>query len=663
MVKKITIFGWLAIIALVVLATPVRAEVVYFEDFEAYATVNPALAADMGNNWTPSNTATNATRIFQTSTTYDASKMWISNVDGSGITSAGIAIESDTYYTFSSFIGCESFGADRGLDASYDLLVGSDIGSATTVISGPVLILVHGDDYDIPDSKEDQIFTSQFATGTLNAGDKLFVVISHSGTAAGYSDAWFAVDDVTLDKGGSTMGPGLVSPLDGAILVDVAVDLTWTAPLVGTPDTYTLLYKDDPNTAVPFTEVTGLTTLSNAPGLSFDTTYYWAVDAIHAGTPYRSATWSFTTSPANPVITAEPVSVTVAAGAPATLTVEQLNGASFQWYKDGAPVGTSSPTLSIASTQTTDEGVYYCDVINGAGTVSSANAVVMTARQVAHWDFESSSLVDSIDGWVGVFTDPNTANDLPDPAARFIAGYDGSGFDFAGDTLHLEVQGTEGLFNFYENGFTVACWVQAGTESTGSFSAMVAKHTYSAPRSGLIVSQQNSTGRARLTVDQNVALYGPSESIANVQDGSWHHVVMTYEPGYDPENPDSKRSRVYVDGGGVTYDVDENAVWLRSTGTTTGNPTAMRWDVPLRIGCDDEAGAGSLDGTVDEVKIWSYALTPTEVADEYTTYEIGAEICTDVVALDYNNDCEVNLADLAIFIATWLDCNIVPDCN
>ncbi|MCK4999838.1 MAG: immunoglobulin domain-containing protein [Anaerohalosphaera sp.] len=660
MKKKKTIFIWLVMAALVVLASPTRAEVIYLDDFEAYDIENPSdFSIDGGTltgNWTASNTAANATRTYHTGN-YGGSDLWISITDGTAITSAGITISSDTYYTFTANLVAETYKSTSAVECTYDLLVGQDAGTATSIIGGPATAIAHGDTWVLDDSYDDQITTQEFATGTLNAGDKLFIKITRVGTAAGFGAAWFGVDNVAIDEGSSTMAPTLDSPentLD--VLVGIGDSLIWNAPLSGTPDSYNLIYKDDPNILDNPTVITGLTELSDAPGLAYDTTYSWAVEAVHGTTAYRSVVWTFQTAPETPVIEIQPESITVGLGDPSTLTVEHLNGTNFQWYQDGTPVGANDPTLTIASTQTTDEGTYYCVVSNAAGSDISDNAVVMTRRLVAHWDFEDGSLVDEVDLWTGTFTDPNTDNDAPDPTDRFIAGYAGDGFDFAGDTLHIEVAETEGLFNFFTNGLTVSCWVKAGTESTGSYSAMVAKHTYSDPRAGFLATQQNSNGRPRFVIDG----WGGMSSVAsaNVQDGSWHHVVMTYEPGYNPEDPDRKQGRVYINGGGVTYDEEGATSWLRTTGSGTGTP-ALRWDVPLRIGCDNETGAGSLDGTVDEVKIWSYALTPTEVAQEYTSYETEAQICTDEVLFDYNNDCEVGIADFAIFAAEWLNSNMV----
>ena len=471
-----------------------------------------------------------------------------------------------------------------------------------------------------------------------------------------------------------------LTPADGEIDVPIADDtVTWAAPFGGNPVTgYTVTYApNDPNFLTnPLTATVSVAgdvlsaELIAAGDMDFDTIYYWRVDTTDdTAAVYESTVSSFTTLPEYPVIIAPAVAgVTVAIGDPAVLTVAHLNGADFQWYQDGAPVGANDAILTIASTQTTDEGIYHCVVSNGAGTATSGDAVVMTKRQIAHWDFEAASLTDSIDGWVGTFTDPNEANPAPDPAPRFVAGYDGSGFEFAGDALHVEVAGTEELFNFYPQGLTVACWVKA-TGGSGANSSMVAKHTYSTDtelglvRAGFVNSQSNSSGIPRLSVDGWGGMNGPS--IVNVQDGSWHHVVMTFNPDYDPvDNPDRTQGRVYVNGGGVTYDVECAASWLRSSGTSAGVPD-IRWDVPLRIGCDDENGGGSLAGIVDEVKIWTYPLSPAEVAAEYTTYEAGANICTDLVDFDITGpdgcpDCVVSLYDFALFAGAWMDTNLVP---
>ena len=455
-------------------------------------------------------------------------------------------------------------------------------------------------------------------------------------------------------------------PYVGKTLVGVDDDVAWAAPITGSVDHYVLTYRTDPNFTSPGNIVIDPAASPLDLGtLDFDTEIFWRVDVVTATEILEGSVWNFRTTPETPIIQTQPQSVTVEAGAGATLEVTFLNTGIVTWYKDGVEVSGENGTTLVLTGAVEDEGTYHCVVSNDAGSDTSDFAVIMTRRLVAYWDFEDGNLVDEADGWVGTFTDPNTDNEAPDPTDRFVAGYAGDGFDFAGDGLHVEVADTEQQFNFFAQGFTVACWVKA-QGGTGTYSSMVAKHTYSDPRAGFTVTQHNTTGRPRMGVDGWGGMNGPATS--NVQDGSWHHVVMSFAPDYDPVgDPDRNIGIIYVNGGGITYNLDGTTTWLRTTGSGTGDAD-FRWDVPLRIGCDDEAGVGSLDGIVDEVKIWSYALTPAEAAAEYTAYETEVTICSDEVELDLSGpqgvpDCIVDIFDFAVFASKWLDCNRVPDCN
>ena len=80
-----------------------------------------------------------------------------------------------------------------------------------------------------------------------------------------------------------------------------------------------------------------------------------------------------------PAITTQPEDRTVVAGAPLALGVgatgEQL---AYQWRRDGADLtGETSPTLTLTAASSGDAGRYSVVVTNPAGTVTSAEAVVV----------------------------------------------------------------------------------------------------------------------------------------------------------------------------------------------------------------------------------------------------------------------------------------------
>ncbi|MBN2779137.1 MAG: immunoglobulin domain-containing protein [Bacteroidales bacterium] len=74
-----------------------------------------------------------------------------------------------------------------------------------------------------------------------------------------------------------------------------------------------------------------------------------------------------------PTITNQPSTVIKCENNSATMTIE-ASGAepiSYEWFKDGMPVGTNSPILEFLALTPSDEGEYYCHVSNGEGNVDS----------------------------------------------------------------------------------------------------------------------------------------------------------------------------------------------------------------------------------------------------------------------------------------------------
>src|SRR5262245_39146377 len=85
---------------------------------------------------------------------------------------------------------------------------------------------------------------------------------------------------------------------------------------------------------------------------------------------------------APPVITMQPRSQTILVGEPLTFTVAATGSAplTFQWRKNGVNIaGATAPSLSIASLQFSDAGVYTVVVSNGAGSVASDQATLVVS--------------------------------------------------------------------------------------------------------------------------------------------------------------------------------------------------------------------------------------------------------------------------------------------
>ncbi len=136
----------------------------------------------------------------------------------------------------------------------------------------------------------------------------------------------------------------------------------------------------------------------------------------------------------------------------------------------------------------------------------------------------------------------------------------------------------------------------------------------------------------------------------NYRDGEWHMMTATYDAA-------TQTASFYGDG----VLADQATVIF---GTNLGYP-----DAPVRIGGSNLAGNASVQGGIDDVRIYSYALSPTEVAELYTDFRTTEYICVEdtenPLTYDLNGDCRINVADLALAAQQWLKCQRVPvdSCN
>ena len=357
--------------------------------------------------------------------------------------------------------------------------------------------------------------------------------------------------------------------------------------------------------------------------------------------------WSFTSIPATPYLESQPDSQTVDAGSTAVFTFDQLNATGFQWYKEDVLMpGETSQTLTLTGVDETDEAAYHCVLTNLADPVgiSTDDVSLWIKRQVAHWTFDET-LTSDVDGWVGVYSDPNALVDVSDDEVYDTNSISGHSLKLAGDGLHVAVHDSQDYFNFYPLGFTISTWVNT-----------TAGDVYG----GVVTKQDRITGSTWLGYTHD--LYGISagayvRGVGSVEtagrnpvnDGKWHHIVAS---------SDGATLSIYIDGK------------LAGSGLLSGStdlPSAL-----LIIGAELETAADGtvsapspFSGLMDEVEIWTYALDPYDIAHMYTDVMTDDTVCVNQIGLDYDfdGDCQVNLADFAMFASQWLNCNRVPDCK
>jgi len=131
-------------------------------------------------------------------------------------------------------------------------------------------------------------------------------------------------------------------------------------------------------------------------------------------------------------------------------------------------------------------------------------------------------------------------------------------------------------------------------------------------------------------------------------DDTWVNVVATY---------DGATARTYINGwfvreAGMNLDSDTEAsvVFGGCEADPAGGPAegSKPW------------GGNLYNGALDEIMIYNYALSATEVLKAYMAVEGGQDYCLDGTqpALDFDGNCVVDTADLLMLLSEWLQNNL-----
>lgn len=468
-------------------------------------------------------------------------------------------------------------------------------------------------------------------------------------------------DDITLHfKAGADPNEVTAYPVNPAILEHyIYLSAGATDPNLYYLDSVSQTSLTDPNVSYLLPDL-----------LDGGTVYYWMVEeglndgtdnAYGPGDPNNitGPIWKFTTIAATPTITINtPRDAVADASGNASFTVGASSSAtSFEWYKvgDANPLtdggiysGTNTATLTITGAALADEGQFYCIAYNGlTPSLPSRNAYLWTHRLAGYWKFDGNMLDSVQDEVAGAPTHDGSISVSSTVAGPGDPNYVGDGNGIIGDAIAFFNDGDyvtipdSDFFNFMPRGFTASFWYQAREPLVG-WSLPMSKldagsagwlfgtdHLYPAPQFTFIVEVPNNRMDGEATPD--------------VGDGQWHMFAVTYDP-------DTTLLRLFTDG-------DEDAQ-LTVNLTTAPLPSAL-----LSIGGRDTEA--SIDGVIDEVKLYTYAKTPTEVAEMYTGIRTDEYVCvipdgSVLATYDLNGDCRITLADVAEMAREWLECQRIP---
>jgi hypothetical protein len=119
--------------------------------------------------------------------------------------------------------------------------------------------------------------------------------------------------------------------------------------------------------------------------------------------------------------------------------------------------------------------------------------------------------------------------------------------------------------------------------------------------------------------------------------GEWTHVAVTL---------DGNTGRLYVNGELMDTNpgLTNNPINLPQTANYVGK---------------SQYPDAELNGLIDELKIYNYALTTAEIGQEYANL-MDIWVCNNEVAAlayDFDGSCQVDIGDIAMFAVTWLESN------
>jgi hypothetical protein len=279
-----------------------------------------------------------------------------------------------------------------------------------------------------------------------------------------------------------------------------------------------------------------------------------------------------------PSITTQPASQTVTAGQTATFSVAASGTAplSYQWQKNGVNIsGATSASYTTPATTAADNGATFKVVVaNSAGSAASSEAtltVTDAGGPTLWWK------LDETDGTAAADASGNgNAGTLVNGPVS-TAGKVGTALSFNGSNQYASLASVSGLAKGNAP-HTVAAWIrvnalpsyrawilQLGNEGSGSHHWLI-----------------NSSGGTQFGV------WSGNQAQPSLPVGQWKHVAITF---------DGATLKSYVDG------------TLAQSVAATFNLQG----VPLTV-AQAHNGENAFNGTVDDVRVYSRALSAAEVA-------------------------------------------------
>jgi hypothetical protein len=369
--------------------------------------------------------------------------------------------------------------------------------------------------------------------------------------------------------------------------------------------------------------------------------------------------WNFKTISIKPTIVTHPNNALVDAFGNASFTAKGSASANYyRWYKvvgekdptngetndvkvaQGTLTSTKIATYNITGATQADEGLYYCIVYYGnpdtTGTPSnpSNNGKLWYPRLVSHYPFETIVGGVTPDIISGFDAEMKQAGTGPLPGLNStdaIVGTSCLQLDNAdpesADGQYAQIPA--GVVDYQD--ITISAWVRpnsvVGWRRLFDFGNGTTDYLAMSPSGAGVLRFAAKVGNGTEQLLDGTALTA----------GQWYQATVTIT---------GDTGRLYRNGELVAT----------NTGMTI-NPIDVG-AVLNYLGKSQYTADPEFDGLIDDLKIYNYARSTVEIAQDYIAVA-GGSVCNretyDMGNYDTNNDCIIDLADFVSFAARWLE--------
>ena len=437
-----------------------------------------------------------------------------------------------------------------------------------------------------------------------------FGLAASSGNAAGATGS-ATFDHVTVAGGGSV--PAAPTAVTATGVASREIDLTWNAPVGASA----FNVKRASAAAGPFATIaTGVSGTSYADtGLAWSTSYYYVVSAANvSGEGPDSAIASGTTLA--PDLPPAPAKLVAAAGN-GRVVVSWSASADATSYSVKRALASGGPYAVIATTSgtsftdpTTANGTAYYYVVSGAniagnGPDSAEASATPSASAYSYWAFDETGGTIASDAW-------GTRHGTLSSAAVWAPGALNDGVKLNG-TSSAYVSLPAGVVGTLTD-FTIAGWVKLDAAANWArlfdFGSSSTNYMFLSPRSGATGNGVRYAIRTPSVTER--VIDGP----ALAGTGMWVHLAVTQT---------GTTAILYVNG----VEAGRNTA-MSLTPSSLGN-TTQNW-----IGRSQFSGDPYLNGTVDDVRIYSRGLSAAEISAVFNAIAPAAPTSLSVTGASAN---------------------------